>query len=69
MVRSETDPMIDLALAFSTLVGQIGFAFVEDEHLEVLADALREFFTSVGIPINEEMAVAYYGALTDPGIE
>ena len=65
MIGSNTDPMIDIAEAISNLFGHIGFAFMEDRHVEDLADALRDFFTTEAIPIHEQRAAAYYGSLQD----
>ena len=66
MTDSKTDPMIDIAQAIASLFGHIGFAFVEDQHLEALAGALRAFFEATGIPVDEDRAAAYYGGLEQP---
>jgi hypothetical protein len=67
MADGHADPMIDVAQAVSGLFGVIGFAFVEDQHIEVLAATLRAFFRSADIPIHEDRAAAYYGGLQRPG--
>lgn len=66
MTGSRTDPMIDIAQAIANMFGHIGFAFVEDQHLEALAGALRAFLEARKIPIDEDRAAEYYGGLEEP---
>ncbi|XVU29168.1 hypothetical protein ACQPZJ_19525 [Actinoplanes sp. CA-054009] len=63
MINGRADPMIDIAEAISNLFGHIGYAFIEDQHVEVLAATLRDFFETQEIPLDEQRAAAYYSSL------
>lgn len=65
MIAGKTDPMIDMAEVISDLFSYIGFAFVEDRHVEALADTLRDFLTAEKIAIDEQSAIAYFSNLED----
>jgi len=47
------DPMIGIADAVAYCFSQPGYAFVEDDKLEALADTLRSFLKTAGIPVND----------------
>jgi hypothetical protein len=64
-MAASTDPMIDIADAVSALLADGGVAFVEDDHVEALADTLSAFFKTAGIPIDQALAVAFSHRTTD----
>jgi hypothetical protein len=54
----QTDPILAIADNVADMIADCGYAYVEDEHLDGLAAALRSFLNSAGIPVNPERAVA-----------
>jgi len=54
------DPLISLASAISDLFGEIGFAYLDDEKVEALADTLRAFFKAAEISIDEARASEHF---------
>jgi hypothetical protein len=64
-MASSTDPMIDIADAVSALLADTGVAFVEDDHVEALADTLSAFFKTADIPIDQALAVAFSQRTTE----
>jgi hypothetical protein len=63
MTTPQADPMMDLAEAVSALFGDIGYAFVEDGQIGALADTLKAFLKTAGIPTDEARATAFYRAV------
>ena len=60
MMAPQADPMMAVAEAVSDLIGDIGFAFVEDDHLQALADTLRAFLQTAGIPTDDARTAVLY---------
>jgi|tagenome__1003787_1003787.scaffolds.fasta_scaffold20036812_2 hypothetical protein len=60
MTALHADPMMDVASAVSALFGDTGYAFVEDDQLDALADTLKAFLKTAGIPTDDARAAAFY---------
>jgi hypothetical protein len=59
MTVLSSDPMLTIADQVTYCLSQYGYAFVEDDKVEALADTLKSFLKTAGIPINEEEAAAH----------
>ena len=46
------DPIVSIAAHVADCLSASGYAFVEDDKIEDLADALRDFLDGAGIPFN-----------------
>jgi hypothetical protein len=67
MKTHSADPASCFASAIADLFGETGFAVLDDENVEALADTLRTFLRETGIPTDEargrehfERADTYY---------
>ncbi|WP_412748168.1 hypothetical protein [Krasilnikovia sp. M28-CT-15] len=47
------DPLIDIAEQVAFCFSERGYAFVEDDKVEALADTLRSFLKTAGIPVHD----------------
>jgi hypothetical protein len=50
------DPMLIIADSVTDSLSQCGYAFVEDDKVEALADTLKSFLKAAGIPAHPEEA-------------
>jgi hypothetical protein len=55
----QNDPILAIADNVADMIADSGYAYVEDEHLDGLAVALRSFLSAAGIPVNPELVVAH----------
>jgi hypothetical protein len=60
-MSQQDDPIVAIANKVADMITYSGYAYVEDEHLNELAVALRSFLNSAGIAVNPELAVARLG--------
>lgn len=63
MTAPDADPVMCVARSVSATMAGVGFAFVVDDRLEALADTLKAFFKTTGIPTHEARAAEYYRGL------
>ena len=55
MSTSANDPIIGIAATVAYCFSRDGYAFIEDEHLEALADTLKSFLKTAGISVNDDL--------------
>lgn len=60
-MSQQNDPILAVADRVADTIANCGYAYVEEEHLNGLAAALRSFLSSAGIPVHPELAVAELG--------
>jgi hypothetical protein len=49
------DPILAVAHKVADMIAYCGYAYVEEEHVDGLAAALRSFLSSAGIPASPEV--------------
>jgi hypothetical protein len=59
MTVLSSDPMLTIADQVTYCLSQCGYAFVEDDKVEALADTLKSFLKTAGISVNEAEAAAH----------
>jgi hypothetical protein len=71
MTVRPSDPIMEIAERVTYCFSESGYAFIEDEQVEALADALTSFLETAGIPIQAQIAVEGRTArrATDDGTE
>jgi hypothetical protein len=47
-----SDPMLIIAESMNDILSECGYAFVEDDKIEALADTVRSFLKTAGIPVD-----------------
>ncbi|WP_412743361.1 hypothetical protein [Krasilnikovia sp. MM14-A1004] len=52
MNAQSCDPLIEIAEQVAFCFAERGYAFVEDDKVEALADTLRSFLKAAGIPVH-----------------
>jgi hypothetical protein len=67
MTVHREDPIMEIAEKVTYCFSQSGYAFVEDDEVEALAEALRSFLHTSGIPIHVGTAVESPAAPRDTG--
>jgi hypothetical protein len=55
-MSQQDDPILAIAHKVADTFTYSGYAYVEEEHLNGLAAALRSFLNSAGIPVNPDAA-------------
>jgi hypothetical protein len=60
MAVLSNDPILRIANQVTYCLSQCGYAFVEDDQVEALADTLKSFLNAAGIPVNEAEAAARF---------
>jgi hypothetical protein len=60
MSTPTTEPPLLIAAMVADAIAGIGYAFVEDDKIEELAQTLDSFFATQGIPTNCSQAVEYF---------
>jgi glyoxylate utilization-related uncharacterized protein len=53
------DPLLVIADRVTYCLSECGYAFIEDDKVDALADTLKAFLKAAGIPINEAEAAPY----------
>jgi hypothetical protein len=61
MTVSPADPIMTIADNVTYYLSQSGYAFVEDDKVAALADALRSFLEAAGIPVDPATAAENLG--------
>jgi hypothetical protein len=64
MTILSNDPIVTIADQVTYCLSQCGYAFVEDDKVEALADTLKSFLKTAGIPFNEADAAAHLAEAT-----
>lgn len=67
MTVQSTDPMLIIADAVTDSLSQCGYAFVEDDMVEALADTLKSFLKTAGVSVDPITAARNLAAR--PGVE
>ena len=55
-MRASSDPMLTIADSVTDSLSQCGYAFVEDDKVEALADTLKSFLKTAGIRVDPDAA-------------
>ena len=56
----QPNPIMDIAVSVACTLSDAGYAFVEDDKLEALADTLGSFLRSAEIPVHDEPCITHY---------
>jgi len=51
MTADVAHPLREIAVRVANCLSERGYAFVEDDEIDTLADALHAFLTTAGIPL------------------